>query len=190
MIEINLLPEELRAKTKKGGFDPRYALYFLPLLLALLLFLHLYLAANFLIKNYSVAVFEKKWKQLKPQLQKIENARKETGQEPFDPRITQLASQRITWSDKLNYLSDQLPYGIWFTSLSFSSKEFLLKCSVVSLQKEEMSLINTFISNLKRDKNFIKDFASLELSSVQKKEVGGFEVVDFLLTGTVKAAQK
>jgi Tfp pilus assembly protein PilN len=100
--------------------------------------------------------------------------------------IQQLIGQRINWAEKLNKLSLNLPSGVWFNEIQVNSKEFILKASVISLQKEEMNLINAFIDNLKNDKDFFKDFNNLELNSAQKRVIGGYDVTDFILVGILK----
>ena len=71
--------------------------------------------------------------------------------------------------------------------LVLDQKNMVLKGSVVSLQKEEFNLINGFIDSLKKDYGFIKDFNSLELSSIQRRVIVAYDIVDFILTGTQKA---
>jgi len=54
---------------------------------------------------------------------------------------------------------------------------------LISLQKEEMNLLNKFIDSLKKDNMFFKDFSALDLSSVQIRSLGGYDILDFSLTG-------
>jgi len=56
----------------------------------------------------------------------------------------------------------------------------------VSLQQEEMNAINKFMDNLKKDSVFLKDFSNLELTSVQKKVIGGYDIADFVLSAKLK----
>ena len=100
--------------------------------------------------------------------------------------LQQLSNQRINWAEKLNKLSLNLPPGVWFTDLSVTQKDFILKGSVIALQKEEMSLIHKLLSGLQNDPGFIGDFYNLELASVQNRAVGGYEVSDFTLVGAIK----
>jgi Tfp pilus assembly protein PilN len=100
--------------------------------------------------------------------------------------LQQLTNQRIAWAQKLNKLSLNLPAGVWFNDLSVNEKDFVLKGSVISLQKEDMGLIHKFLSSLQTDPGFFGDFYNLELSSVQNRSIGGYEVSDFTLTGTLK----
>ncbi|MCM8789700.1 MAG: hypothetical protein NC916_01575 [Candidatus Omnitrophica bacterium] len=70
--------------------------------------------------------------------------------------------------------------------MSIEGKNFVLFGSVISLEKKEMSLLKDFIDSLKKDSGFFKDFSGLELTSVQTRQVGVYEVVDFTLQGALR----
>jgi hypothetical protein len=77
--------------------------------------------------------------------------------------------------------------GHWaFEELSFQQKAFLLRGTVVSLEHEEITLINTFIDALKKDPAFFKEFASFEITSFQTRILGGYDTVNYVLSGTLK----
>ncbi len=187
MIEINLLPEELKAKRKKiAGMES--FLLIIRLVIAILLVLHLVLFVLHIQKAMRVGILEEKWKKLQPQKKVIEDLKKQaTGVSEVSDVAQQLTNQRINWSEKLNKLSLDLPAGVWFTQLQLNPKELTLRAAVVSLQKEEMALINKFIDNLKKDQGFFADCANLELGPVQSRTVGGYNVCDFSLTAPLKA---
>lgn len=188
MIEINLLPHELTVKQKKMVIEPNCLLYLIPLVFGILVCIHLYLAAINIIKSAQLGTLNKKYKSLEPQRKEVENFKKEYTITSEDAReIQHLTEQRISWSEKLNKLSLDLPSGIWFNEISLNNKDFVLNGSVISLQKEEITLINKFIDNLKNDVSFFKDFQTLELSSVQRRVIAGYDIVDFILAGTLKA---
>lgn len=192
MIEINLLPEELKAKPKAKkfgvGIEIKYFLYLIPFIIGLLICVHIYLAILNITKNSQLRSLNNKWQELQPQRKILEDFNKEYAILSEDAAaIQQLTKQRINWAEKLNKLSVNLPSGIWFNEISISSGNFILQGSVVSLQKEELSLINKLIDSLKNDTAFFKDFGNLELSSVQKKIIGGYDIADFVLQGTLKS---
>ena len=191
MIEINLLSEESKVKTKRIGkvsIESKYFLYLIPLVFAVLIFAHICLAAVGIAKNLQFGQLNSKWKKLQPQRELLNNLKKERDVVRSGAKVIQeMNSRRLNWSEKLNRLSQDLPSGIWFNEILVSRKDFVLKASVVSLQKEEMSLINKFIDSLKNDTRFLRDFDKLELGSVQKKSLGGYDVVDFILTAQLKA---
>ena len=187
MIEINLLPEESKPKAKKVKIESKSVLNFIPLVFSILIFLHIFLAIVSIIQNCRLSALNNKWHNLEPQRKILEETKKELNILSADSKaIQQLTGQRISWAEKLNSLSINLPSGIWFNEILLSNKEFSLKGSIISLQKEEMGLIDKFLSNLKSDAGFFKDFNNLELGSVQKKVIGGYEVSDFILTGKLK----
>jgi len=194
MIEINLLPPELRSKAKRAevvkptGKQPVYLLYIIPALLAILVCVHVYVAVTDAVNGRQLSSLNDKWKSLEQRRKEVAEFKKE-----FDAAtnnintIQQLTGQRINYAEKLNKLSLYLPKGVWFVDLVLDQKNMVLKGSVVSLQKEEFNLINGFIDSLKKDYGFIKDFNSLELSSIQRRVIVAYDIVDFILTGTQKA---
>lgn len=190
MIEINLLPEELKFKPRKIGFafEKKQILLILPLILGVLICVHIYLAASFITKNNQLRLLNNRWKSLEPQRKELENFNKEYGIESADTLILiqRLLSQRINWSEKLNKLSLYLPSGIWFNEISITPNGFTLQGSVISLAQDEMGLINRFFDSLKNDSKFFGDFNNMELTSVQKKIIGGYDITDFVLQGALK----
>jgi Tfp pilus assembly protein PilN len=192
MIEINLLPEELRHKTKGKktgpGIETKHLLYIVPFIFGVLICAHFYLAVANIIKSQQFRILNNKWQSLESQRSMLESFKKENAVLSQDTSaIQEMVGKRVDWSEKLNKLSLDLPSGVWFNELSISAKDFMLYGSAVSLQKQEMNLIKGFMDNLRNDKSFFKDFNNLDLSSVQRKTVGGYEIVDFIFTGTLKS---
>ena len=99
-----------------------------------------------------------------------------------DKAMQQLIASSLVWSEKLNKLSLNLPYGVWFNEMSVNRKELIIKGSVLSLDKQEMGLLNKFIDDLKKDQQFSRDFDKMDISSLQRKTIGGYEVADFVFT--------
>ena len=190
MIEINLLPEELKADLKKQALSPilKQATAVAFLILGLLVLLHLGLMGILAAKSVQLNALNARWQTLQPKLKLVQEFKSEgTVSSQSANSIQQLVSKRVAWSKKLNRLSLNLPSGVWFNEISATlKKEFVLRGSVVSLKKEEMSLINQFIDNLKKDADFFKDFSKIEMSSAQSEEIGGYEVNDFVISGTLK----
>ena len=188
MIEINLLPKELKAQMKKGGSEAALFLFFIPLVFGIFLCVHIYFGLVGLAKNYQFHILNNRWQSLEPQRKTLESSKQEySGLSQEARAIALLTKQGVNWSEKLNRLSLNLPSGVWLNELSVNLKTLTLKGSVVSLQKEEFNLINKFINNLKKDVVFFSDFNNLELSSVQRRVIAGYDVVDFILLGTLKS---
>lgn len=190
MIEINLLPQELKARAKRQApFELKGPLPAIPLVLALAIILlpHVFLFGAGVYKNGQLRGLNNKWRQLEPKLSEWEVFKKENFALTAQASVMEgLISNRVNWSEKLNRLSLNLPPGIWFKEASVDSAQFILKASVVALENQEMNLINKFINNLKNDAGFFGNFASLELSSVERDTIAGYDVVDFTLIAKLK----
>ncbi|MFA5275361.1 MAG: PilN domain-containing protein [Candidatus Omnitrophota bacterium] len=193
MITINLLPDELKGKPKSEGagfkfvLKEAYFVYLLPVLLCTLVCLHILLGLFAVAKGVEITSLSNKWAGLAGQRKELDAFMQMHAAFSEDALILQqLASQRINWAQKLNKLSLNLPAGVWFNELSVNQKDFVLKGSVISLQKEDMGLIHKFLTSLQSDPDFSGDFYNLELSSIQNRSVGGYEVSDFMLTGALK----
>lgn len=188
MIEINLLPEELKKLRKFYLMEPKLLLfYFIFLVFGISVFLHIFLTMLNIARSRQYQLLINKWEGLLPQRKEVEKLRQEYEILLADAQIIQqLTSQRINWAEKLNKLSLCLPSGVWFDALTVLNKQFELRGSAISLQKTEMDLINRFLSSLKNDAGFFKDFNNLELSSVERKEIASYEVVTFILSGKLK----
>jgi len=188
MIEINLLPEELKVKRNKSFGQKQYLIYLAPLFAGILIFMHLYLGMLGFSRSLRLNSLNKKWVALEPQRRKIASLK---GQSEFSFQenniIQELVKKSVVWSKNLNKMSLNLPSGIWFNEVSISSKELLIRATVVSLEKNEVDLINRYMFNLKNDSDFINDFNNLDLGAMQRKTMGSFEVVDFILTAPLKS---
>jgi Tfp pilus assembly protein PilN len=187
MIKINLLPEELRQKKQHLGFEPDSLLYLIPLVFGILIVVHIYLAAAGIIAGYQLRSLSSKWEKLEPQRKMVENINKEyTGLTQDSAAVHKLLKERVSWSEKLNLLSLDLPPGIWFNEINISEKGLTVKGSVISLTKQELGEIRKFLDNLEKDKDFFADFISLELGPVQKVSIGSYEVAEFTISGKLK----
>jgi Tfp pilus assembly protein PilN len=189
MIEINLLPEELKPKEENlTVLHLRQVLLFvLPAIFGLIVIAHLFLGALFLFKTFQYKSLDKRWMQFSSERQKVNNWKREYNvSSRYSEQMDKLISGRITVSDKMQALARVLPNGIWFNHLNFNQGKFKLRGSVVSLDKEQMRLLNVFLSQLKEDKIFFEDFVNLELGNVNMRTLGGFAIMDFVLEGDLK----
>lgn len=199
MIEINLLPEELRAKTKEKaskqvvvksgtGFNPDVLfICALPAVLALFVLAHIYFGVISISKSGKLTALNQKWIELAPQKKVFDEFNQEYSAATQDAGLTQLLlKQRILWASKLNALSLNLPAGVWFNDIVFSKLNVTIQGSVVSLKMDELNLINQLLDSLKADNEFFKDFTGFELSNVQKRTVGSYDISDFALQGTLR----
>ncbi|MFA6350017.1 MAG: hypothetical protein WCY12_03730 [Candidatus Omnitrophota bacterium] len=191
MIEINLLPEELRIKTKNVSVSAdsqnKIIIYAVILVVVVLAGLNLYV----ITRNASAAIklksLNKQWAGLEQKRKSIDVFQKESSALlGADKAMQQVVAARVMWAEKMNKLSLSLPYGIWFNELTANRKELIIKGSVLSLDKKEVGLLNKFIDDLRKDQQFNQDFDKLDISSLQRKNIGGYDIVDFVFTAKLK----
>ncbi|MFY9402214.1 MAG: hypothetical protein WAQ07_02240 [Candidatus Omnitrophota bacterium] len=197
MIEINLLPEELRNRVIKPlkqaeGADlkkigPKLLIILIPSVFLLLLLVHIYFAFLLSVRSHKLNALKAKWENSFLQRKALEEFNAQHALISLDTKeMERFLSEKINWSEKLFKLSISLPEGVWLESLSGNKKEFFLKGKAVSLKKDEVSLIRNYVEMIKADSDFMKNFSSLDLTSIQKSFIGAYEVADFSLSGSLK----
>jgi Tfp pilus assembly protein PilN len=190
MIEINLLPPELRDvdKDKKTTtLELSKLILLVPACVALLFCVHVVLWVGGMMRVGTVKRLSAEWSSLESERKRIQEydleyatVTKQVG------KVREMASRRILWAGKLKALSRHLPAGVWFTDLSVSPDEFSLQGSVLAFETDEMLHIRELIDGLNSDAEFISDFTELQLSSVQQRTIVMYDVADFLVTGRLK----
>lgn len=195
MIEINLLPEELRKQPKKNEF-PQISISKLPLrriaIIAIVAFVVLQLLA-------ATALFFKKnsLKKLNRRIAELETTYKIAKSYKIDMQglndkvsaINELTSKSILWSKKMSDLSAAITDGVWLKELSLHDEKgpkneqaMLLKGSVFSYTEgEEAAMIGSFINSLKSNKGFFEDFSDIRLESSRMRSIAELEVMDFTI---------
>jgi len=189
IIEINLLPEDLRAKKQNKIilFLPQLLALILPVVFVLLISIHLFMGLSVVVKTQQYNSVNKKWKQFNSQRDTVLGWKeKHNVSSHHASQLYQLLAERIAMTDKLHALSQSLPKGIWFRRLDLKDKNFKLWGTVVSLKNVHMRMLNRFINKLKANESFSKDFVNFELGSVKMHTRGSFEVMDFVLEGQLR----
>lgn len=190
MIEINLMPPQLRRKQKKGLASGGFKI---PLevviglgggLIMLLILVHVGLLALNLAKLGKHRDIKNRMEKVSVQKAEVDGVISEKrslqGKLQSIAKITSEA--QILWSQKLNILSDGLPRGVWLKKISYDQKVLLIQGSAISRQTNEMMNVHSLVANLKTDPAFSKGFANLEMGSIQRREINKIEVVDFVMT--------
>ncbi|MFH1478192.1 MAG: hypothetical protein ABIG92_00270 [Candidatus Omnitrophota bacterium] len=193
MIEINLLPDEIK-ETRKGQFKfdlDSFELGSLDLknlklviaggVVGGLISLALIFSLMSCIRNKQVQGWSKKEKITEPERKEAEKIQGEISMLSAKLfTLDQITKRDLLWSDKLDELSGLVLPGIWFNRLYVDSKEkLIITGSVISKKEEAMAIVGKFMKNIKDNKSFFKDFSSIKLESAQIKSGEGREVVDF-----------
>ncbi|MDP8230995.1 MAG: hypothetical protein P9L93_07875 [Candidatus Gorgyraea atricola] len=185
MIEINLLPEEMRKKRQPqfkldlemekvkviGGAAAAGILIILVLFCLVGSFVRkkqtqrlLLKEQNFAAETLDIETINKEIVTLKAKMNMMDG----------------VTSRRFLWAEKLNYLSDLILPGIWFTRIRTDSEDKLVvEGSVIPKQEEAMATVGKFMKNVRDNKTFFKDFSNIKLESVQRKSIDERDIVDF-----------
>lgn len=191
MIEINLLPVELRKKQKKVTLKiPKEFIVVLSLgFLAVFLLFHLLLQAVIVIKSVQLKGLNKSWVSIQPQKKQIDELKEQINKlKVSDDAVFQVAAQRLINVTELNIISDSLSKGVWLTELSLSRENIDIKGSCVSASAQELSQIGKFLAALKSHKKMTDYFPYLELVYVQRSKISAIEIIDFVISS--KAPQE
>jgi len=186
MIEVNLLPKELRKPARRVNIELP-DVKFVPIaigLVALIIFIQLMLSIAVNTKRHRVVALAKKWHDLKPK--KAEALLMDKQVNALSDRLNSISDIKetsVSWARKLNALSDSLIPGMWFTSFTLeddSGRRYLsIKGNISSFWKDETAMIGKFMKTLKENRNFAKDFEEIKLDTIQQKTLKDAEVMDF-----------
>ncbi|MBN2096908.1 MAG: PilN domain-containing protein [Candidatus Omnitrophica bacterium] len=193
MVQINLLPAQAR-KRKKAKIELQIKLG--PILFVLVAFVLVIiviwagLGMRLTAGKKELARLDKQMGDLKLTLDNLDSLKKEkqllVQRLEFMDRHFQ---RQVLWARNLNYLSRLIPSGIWLKNLNLStvSEEGLTKYvqidfngTAVSIQGEDLlDLVGAFMSALKKDEIFSRQFSEIKLLSSQRSQSGKVETMDF-----------
>ena len=154
MIDINLIPPQLRKRKKKillpkGMLKlPKEALFGLVGgVIALLLIVDVFAGSYLVFKKAVRARRLKEWNSILPDKKRVDNilGQIRTLQKRIN-EIDKITSSPFVWSAKLNALSDSVPRGIWLNKLEYVSDQLIINGSAVSKRKDEMIIVEDFSS--------------------------------------------
>lgn len=186
MIEINLLPEELRKKKPEPSFNLNIEAEKLKFLIGggatgLLIFIVIVFSLGSFIRGAQIKELLARENSFSSKLSQIDSVNKEIA--VLRSRMTtldQLTKRQFLWAEKLNQLSDLTLPGIWFTHIyTGTENRLIIEGSVVSNSEEAMAFVGKLMKNLKDDQLFFKDFNNIKLESVQRKNKEERDIVDF-----------
>jgi len=210
MIEINLLPEDLRKKESSlKKIDIASVILsnlsfakFAVIVCAVLIAMHSILFVVGLagkaklssLTKQSGLLGDKEKEALALKLNADVINRKKTA-------IDELMVKSFDWAKKLNDLSDSMTTGIWLSDLTYDEKvteitggmagpadgKRVMKYMVISgyassRGEEGTASIGKFIKSLKNNAGFYGDFSDIELGSIRRDKIEGQDVMNFKIT--------
>ncbi len=193
MIDINLIPAALRKDGKENVSlainIPHEILFGVgSALVLLMLVVHLSLGALWLAGMGRLSVYRANWQKLsadKTALDAINNESKD-----LKKKINMIADmttrKSVLWAPKFNAISEALPRGLWLRKMTLDKTGLIMEGSVVSKTGNEINNVGLFLSALKQNNDFMKDFSSLEVNSIQRGKTNAIEVTDFTVMAKLK----
>lgn len=194
MIEINLLPPNLRVKKKDPMKLPSLPIIPIAAGVVCLLFA-IQVLLLFFIQVKSVSRDS-----LKKRIASIAASNKETMSIDSSLReisskveaIDKLSSSRFSVAKKLNDLSDSMVSGVWLRSIDVKKGEsgsepgvlretLVLEGSNIVAGDSEEGSIGRFVNSLKENESFSSDFDDIELAKVERKKVQNTEIMNFVI---------
>lgn len=186
MIEINLLPEEMR-KRRSSSFKLDLEIVdrvkFLAggiALGALILLVIIFSIGSSLRKKQIIRLVAEEQK-FDPQRSKVEKVDKEISVLKTKINVLrEITKRKFLWAEKLDEVSDLVLPGIWFTKIyTDSENRLIMHGSVISKKEEAMASVGKFMKNIREHRSFFEDFSDIKLETVQRKSIDGRDVVDF-----------
>jgi hypothetical protein len=186
MITINLLPKSQRKAERRSTITFPYQI-FMAGAVAILLVLHLGLLSVAAYKKVQLIGLELRWRHmgaqskggvaLKGQIKTLESS---------VATRRSVMSRRVDFTDLFSGLSGIVPGGMWLERFSLTPEGLVIQGSVISLSQGEMTIIGKFLQDLKERKVIIDTFAKVDLTSVQRRMIKTYDVVDFVIEGKFK----
>lgn len=191
MIKINLVPEDSQRKQKGQAFQQILKGVSLEKVVGisvgvilLLVAIHVILESLIFVNLMRHQKQKSEWSAMAPErgrvgkvLENLDILRKKIS---AVEKIT--VEQRVSWSEKLNIISNVLPQGVWLEKISLSDDVFLIKGSAVSKKNDEMSIVGNFSSNLKKKKQFMSGLQDIEVGSIQRRNIQSTQIADFVIS--------
>jgi hypothetical protein len=200
VIEINLLPEELRKKPSPfSGINlKKLDVKNIPIygiaagIGAAIISVHIVLFLTGISLNAQLISETKKYNAILPENKvadalkaKVADINKRSG------AIDELIVKRFSWASKMKYLSDCVTPGIWLSELDYderavfgNAKTAMAGALVISgyaagAGEQGTALIGKFIKSLQDNKSFYSDLSAVDLVSTKSDQVDGQDVMSF-----------
>jgi len=193
MININLVPPHLRKQQKSrvlGAIN-------IPLeiiigcgggLLFLLGMIHIVLLLINVGKLAHYKSLQHQWDSMRSDKENVDSvvSKMRTFQGKYTALEDIAKKGELSWSQKLNILSDFIPRGMWFRRIALNNEMLFIEGSMVSQGVSEISSVSRLISKLKGSDDFMRDFTELDIGSIQRRRIKNIEIADFVVTMKLK----
>ena len=184
MIQINLIPPELRTARRAGSLQVPWRPIGLTAA-ALAVLLSVWFPAVNLLRAGGIARLRKEQQALEPQRQELEKLQKDF--QRLKQRAEALQSVKgpqAQWAPRLMLLSESVIPQVWLTQLEYGQegKGLRLKGSaLVVAGGDGRAQVTRFLQQLKEQPGFQDWFRNVDLESVEHRYLQKEEVADFVL---------
>jgi len=118
MIELNLLPQELKRKKRTLELPEIPIIPIAACIIGALVFVQLFLGGLILMSKAQLTGLEKTWQSLAPEKAELDNIKKELASRArMTEAIDGLIEEQPNWARLLNEMSNSLTPNIWLTEL-------------------------------------------------------------------------
>ncbi len=194
MIEINLLPVQMRVRKKEPIDLP--ALPVVPIAVAIVIALVVLQVLLFLVLQFKgAALASLKKKNEAVQIANSDAVKVDSSVKALSVKadaVDKLRTSRFNLARKLNDLSNSMVPGVWLRSLDvkkgessgepgFLKEVMVIEGSSVVGDGREDGCIGPFVNALKDNQSFFSDFDEIELSKVERKKIKNTEIMDFVI---------
>ncbi len=195
MIELNLLPKELR-RTKQMAMPDIPVVPIAIAMIVLVILTHAVVFLSIKSNQKSLEKFNKEWKELRPGRESAEKLNNQIASLERRLRVTKnIANPTLDWAELLSGLNQATISNVWLSEFRpiFSKpkgrNKDKKKNTLTGLQLsgyavgrgEEASTVGKFIDSLKRNEEFSKYFREIELQGIHQQKFDTEEVMAFKL---------
>lgn len=101
--------------------------------------------------------------------------------------IDNLMKKQLYLTELLDILPRILPRGVWLTSFSFKKQEDRVELTLEGMvyladSDKEFAALNQFVTNLKGNAEFSKYFKEINITSIDRRQLGNLMTTDFLIS--------
>ena len=193
MIELNLLPEQLKVKKKqKIEWAELPIIPVIVWVVILTIGIHALSILFVEMNRGSMKTLKKEWENYAPKKKEMEELTKELSSiNAKVSSIEELEESRIVWARKMNNINDSMLPSIWLSSFSLKTggntkTTLFLEGFATGVSEEGTASVGRFINSLKHNEEFFSGLEDIELEDMRRSVVEKKEVMKFRLSIPLK----
>ena len=198
-LKINLLSAKAKLPTEREAAAGAQILSFLadlrisPFVVVLGLFIF---AGTFVWGRYRISNLQKELSYLLSERPKVADINPDSSYEDlqkFDSEykkklavMDSLVKKRLSVTEELDIIPRVIPDGIWLQDYSFTNEDLKTELNLKGVaylgdDDKELKLINTFMSSLKENAAFAKNFKEISIISIERSPIGKAMASSFVI---------